>query len=184
MVWSVLQRVFGNARYTGIGIVTAFIVGSFSLLLPNYSLIEKVSSSSSQTTFDKITFVGKLYGGISTNHSLFSASLLIVMAMLFSLNTTLLLYYVRRAQVNTASLRTVHLSGIGGMVSGILGIGCAACGSVILASVFGTLGGGVFIAWLPLRGAEFGLIGIILLLSSSWLLIKKINDPLTCTARS
>jgi len=67
-----------------------------------------------------------------------------------------------------------------GLVLGVLGIGCASCGSLVLASLFSLLGlGGVF-AMLPFGGVEFAVIGLIMLVISTYYLLKKIHDPMVC----
>lgn len=66
------------------------------------------------------------------------------------------------------------------MVSGFVGIGCASCGSVILASVLSLVGAGGVVFLLPLHGVEFNLLAIALLSYSAWRLAKKLRDPLVC----
>jgi uncharacterized membrane protein len=69
------------------------------------------------------------------------------------------------------------------MISAVFGIGCAACGSVILTAILGIAGTGALLTWLPLHGLEFGVVGIILLSFSIYYLAKRINDPLVCKVR-
>ena len=59
-------------------------------------------------------------------------------------------------------------------------MGCAACGSVILTAFLGTIGAGGLLLLLPFHGAEFGIIGLLLLCASIRYLIKKIAEPLVC----
>ena len=80
----------------------------------------------------------------------------------------------------TSSLRGTGLSSIGGLVSGIFGIGCAACGTFIFTSVLTLFGVGGILAYLPFGGEEFGFLGVGLLLYSLYTLTKKITDPLVC----
>lgn len=56
---------------------------------------------------------------------------------------------------------------------GLLGIGCDACGLVILSSIFGLSATAGFIGILSLAGLEFGLLGIIILTISIYLVAKK-----------
>ena len=67
-----------------------------------------------------------------------------------------------------------------GIAFSLLGVGCASCGSVILTSLIGFASATVVLGLLPLRGIEFGIIGIIILVLAMRLTIKKINQPLVC----
>jgi len=181
MATRVFKRVFGELRYAlgGIGIV--FIAMSASLLLPSFSLITQIFSSSALTLSDKLLFVGSLYGTLFSSNTVFSGIVLIITAILFGVNIGLLVYYIRRRQEGSSKSKKAHLAGLGGMVSAVLGIGCAACGSVILTALFGVFGAGSIVLFLPFDGAEFGVLGIILLVVSIRYLIKHINDPLVCS---
>jgi hypothetical protein len=161
----------------------ALLVLSASLLLPNLGVITQVFGTSGIGWQVKASFLFSLYGSLFTNFSLLSALNLLLVSVFFGVNITLLVYYIRRQQ--TMSRNTgVHMSSIGGLVSGVFGIGCAACGSVIVTSLLGIFGASGFITLLPFHGAEFGFIGVILLAASIWYLIKKINDPLVCRLHS
>ena len=105
-----------------------------------------------------------------------------MVAVLFGINIALLTYYIRRRQEKTGNTKA-SLASLGGIVSAGLGIGCAACGSVVLTSLLGMFGAGSLLLLLPLHGAEFGIVGLILLLVSIRYLIKRIQDPLVCPAK-
>lgn len=175
----VLGQVFSNARYIFLALGVALTILSATLLLPNKSILFQVLMSESFSLTQKFAFVIKLFGSITTNFTFFSATYLLVVATLFAVNIVLLTFYIRRRQGSNHS-KKAHFASIGGFVSGVLGIGCAACGSVVLTALFGLIGAGSIIAFLPLQGLEFGIVGIVLLLFSTHYLIKKISDPLVC----
>jgi hypothetical protein len=110
----------------------------------------------------KLSFWGSMYGALFTNFTLFSALSTLAIAYLFGVNSALLAYYIRRRQTEVSNT-SGHSAGVLGMVSGIFGIGCAACGSVIIPSFLILVGAGGLLALLPFHGAEFGLLGVILL---------------------
>ena len=179
MVIVVLKRVFRHLRYIlGAGIV-AFAVVSAAILLPNRVIIQQVLFSDSSTIASKVKFVLSMFGSLSTNFSLLTASYLVLVAIIFGINVALLTFYIRRRQ-EVSHTKRVHLASVGGFVSAVLGIGCVACGSVILTAVFGLVGAGAIITFLPFHGLEFGVIGITLLLISTFYLVKKIQDPIVC----
>lgn len=179
MVRSVLKRVFSQLRYTVLASSIAMIVLSASLLLPNLGVITQVFGTSGLNVLSKLSFFLTLYGTLFTNYSLLSAVNLILISVLFGINIALLVYYIRRQQVASANV-TAHMTSLGGLVSGLLGIGCAACGSVVLTALLGTFGASGFLVLLPFHGAEFGLLGVVFLGLSIRYLIKRINDPMVC----
>lgn len=180
MATRVFKRVFGELRYALGGVVVVFIAVSASLLLSSFSLMTQILSTSALSWSDKLVFIGSLYGTLFSSNTVFSGIILIITSLLFGVNIGLLVYYIRRRQEGASKSKKVHLVGIGGMISAVLGIGCAACGSVILTTLFGVFGAGSMVLFLPFDGAEFGVLGIILLLISILYLIKHINDPLVC----
>ncbi len=94
--------------------------------------------------------------------------------MLFGINIAVL-WYVRaankklRAKGSTAAL--------GGTIAGILGVGCASCGSILLTSILASFGATGLIALFPLRGQEFAIASIVLLLISLSGLLKSAALP-------
>ncbi|MBP6881244.1 MAG: hypothetical protein KBC35_01320 [Candidatus Pacebacteria bacterium] len=183
MTSTVLKRVFGQLRYTMLASGIALLVLSGSLLLPNLGAITQVFGTDGIGIWAKLTFFVTLYGTLFTNFSLLSAFNLVLISFLFGINIALLVYYIRRQQIASANM-TAHVTSIGGLVSGLLGIGCAACGSVILTALVGTFGASGFLILLPFHGAEFGLLGVVFLVISIRYLIRRINDPLVCRLHS
>jgi len=180
MLQTVLMRVFKNGWYLSLTLAI-FIIGiSLILLLPNAQLISIVSGSEDVRFATKLQLILALYGSITTNFTLFSALYTLLATVLFAVNATLFIYYVRRAQKSSKGIQKAQVSSVSGLVAGLLGIGCAACGSVILSTVAISFGGASILALLPLHGGEFALIGIVLLSYSIYLLAKKIHDPLVC----
>ena len=179
MLFSVLRRVFSQVRYLQIAILIAALAVSVAILLPNISVILQVLQSPSIDVSAKLSFLGSMYGAIFTNFALSSALATTAISSLFGINSALLAYYIRRRKT-AVSNTSGHTAGILGVVSGVFGIGCAACGSVIISSVLLLFGAGGLLALLPFHGAEFGVLGVILLGFSMHQLAKRINDPLVC----
>lgn len=180
MYTRLLIGILKKPLYSVIAVGASITVFSFAVWLPNLSLITKVLLSEGASWFEKITFVVTLYTSLESNFSLFSASMTILIATLFGIQMALLVYYIKRARLGGKSAGTQAV-GIGGLISGLFGIGCATCGTFIAASVLALLGAGGSLAFLPLKGEEFGIIGMALLVYANYLLLKKINDPLVCS---
>lgn len=107
-------------------------------------------------------------------HAFTSAALT---SILIGVNGALLSFYFRMYRAVPSSAAAV--TGIMGSLAALLGFGCAACGSIFLVSVVGTLGGSV-LANLPYGGEEIGYIGIALLTISALFLARAINTPRVC----
>ena len=70
--------------------------------------------------------------------------------------------------------------GVGGFISGLFGVGCASCGAFLLTAILSSFGAMGLLVYLPLRGGELGVLGVILLIISLALISKKITEPLMC----
>jgi hypothetical protein len=179
MLLSVSKRVFTQTRYIQIAILVAVLALSVAILLPNVSVIVQVLQSSNIDVAAKLIFLGSMYGALFTNFTLFSALATLAISTLFGINSALLAYYIRRRQAGVSNTGG-HTAGVLGVVSGVFGIGCAACGSVIISSFLILFGAGGLLAILPFQGAEFGVLGVLLLSFSIYQLSKRIHDPLVC----
>ena len=180
MVWGVIKRVFVRPSYLGLASLTAALTLSVLLLLPNNALVADILVSSSVTLTAKLSFVFSLYGSLGTNFTVFSATYTVMIAILLGVNVSLLWYYAARARKLSKADRSLTFTGIGGFVSGMFGIGCAACGTILFAGLLNLLGITWLLAYLPLHGAEFGVVGVALLALTLYSFAKRINDPLLC----
>lgn len=173
-----LSKVFRHPVYIAISVIIALLVFTFAVLLPNFALLSQVIPSQSISLDDKISLIFSLFESIQTNFTTLSATYTILISILFGINVSLFAYFIRRQKEVIKS--TSPVASIGGLVSGIFGIGCAACGTFILTWVLGLIGVAGIISYLPLRGEEFGILGVILLLYSVVITSKKISSPQTC----
>lgn len=180
MILGVIKRVFVRPYYIFLSLFVAALTLSVLLLLPNKAVLSSVLLSPAISFSAKSSFLFSLYGSLGTNFTAFSATYTVLIAILLGVNVSLLWYYVARARKLSKADRSLTFTGIGGFVSGLFGIGCAACGTLLFAGLFNLLGIAWLITYLPLHGAEFGLIGVALLLLSVYSITKRINDPLVC----
>lgn len=178
MLINVLKQVFRVKRYLVLGVVIAFVVFALAVWLPNYKLIIQVMTSSVASVADKLNFLVGLLGSIKTNFTFISASYTIIIAILFGMNVSMIIYYIKRNKQFSDSKGTV--AGLSGLISGFLGIGCASCGTLLLGPILAFVGASGLIALLPFGGQEFGFLGIGLLGFSIFLIAKKINTSAVC----
>ena len=173
-----MRKVFENWGYITATIVISIAVFAVAVWLPNIKLLFSIWSDGAISVADKISFPLRLLESITTNFTVLSASYTIATAILVSINISLIIYLLRMNQRNMT--RGGMTAGVTGLIAGSLGMGCAACGSLILTSVLSVVGGAGILAFLPLKGGEFGIIGVALLGYSTYLLSKHINRPPVC----
>ncbi len=179
MLHSVLKTVFSKAHYARLALLSAVIVFTLALWLPNFSFVMSYLTSSG-SVWQKLQFIWSFYGSIQTNHTFYSATIAILIAALSGINIALLAYYTRRVKTAAKGFKRLHAGSYTGLIIGFLGVGCVACGSVILTAILATIGAGGLLLALPFKGAELGMIALGILIWSNYFLAKKINDPLVC----
>jgi hypothetical protein len=67
-----------------------------------------------------------------------------------------------------------------GLLAAILGIGCAACGTVLLSIVLGFFGASGALLLFPYGGIEIGFAGLFILLFATYALARKVAQPNVC----
>jgi len=177
MIKNAFKEVFRHPSYLILSGAVALLIFAFAVWLPNIRLLLSLVTDPTVPISVKVSFPIRLFESITTNFTTLSASYTIVIALLTGINVALFVYYVRKQRQLAQGGLTI---GSVGIVSGIVGMGCAACGFLILTSLLGTAGGIGVIALLPLRGGEFGILGVILLGIATYLLAKQISKPMVC----
>ncbi|OYV62916.1 MAG: hypothetical protein B7X03_03795 [Parcubacteria group bacterium 21-58-10] len=177
-VWKGLRHVFAKIGYLVIASIAAALAFAFAVWLPNLHLVASTLTRSDAPLMLRLQLPVTLLGSIVTNFSPFSATMIVTLSMLLGIDTALVAYHTK--QRLAGNFTGGFAAGAGGIVAGVLGIGCAACGSIVAMSFLPLVGGAGILAALPLGGGEFGVLGIILLGSSIAILAKKATQPLIC----
>jgi len=177
MVFRALERVFQKWEYITLATVVSSVAFALVTWLPNLSLV--LESFLSEGTIEERTKLPIiLLGSIVTNFTLFSAIYAVCIVVLLGISVSLMVFSFRQRVPRSKSSGVT--TSFFGTLSGLLSIGCAACGSVILTPLLATLGGTAFLTFLPLEGSEFGMIGVFLLLLSIYVTAKEIEQPVPC----
>lgn len=120
--------------------------------------------------------------GLTTlfDFSIFSRNTLIISilgSLIGAINISLAYTYIRlRGKV---ILSSGLYSGIG-LLSALIGIGCAACGTAFTSVIVSFFGIASMFQALPYKGEEVGYIGIIILSLATYSLSRKVSSPLVC----
>ncbi|HEX9811810.1 MAG TPA: hypothetical protein VGA88_06970 [Burkholderiales bacterium] len=177
-LYTAFARVFTRAGYIVLASALALAAFLFAVWFPNFALIGEVFGTPDVALIAKLRFALSLLGGIATNFDLLSAGYTVAIAVLFGINTAMIAYLLTQKRVVAAGQNLVI--GSGGMATGALGIGCAACGSLVFTTVLSSFGAASAVALLPWQGEEFGILGAALLLVSVSLMSRKIAAPGSC----
>lgn len=171
-------QVFVDPSYIALAGVLALVAFLLAVWLPNLGLIAQVFSDPNAPLAAALGIALGLLGGIVTNFSLLSAGYTIAIAVLFGLTSAMIAYLVKQRRIAAAG-QSIAI-GSGAVASGVLGVGCAACGSLILGVVLPSLGAAGALAALPLNGEEFGILSVALLFVSVLLVSKNIAESIGC----
>lgn len=161
-------------------VVGAAVFTASTILIPNRSLVTQIIGSESMSLLDELSVIFQLYGSITTNFTALSASVTLLLSVLVGINIALFAHAIRlRSNANTG---TASATSVGGLLGGLFGIGCAACGSLLItAALPGVLG--TAITALPFGGEEIGIVGIVLVSVSIYYIAHDIMTPAgTCPA--
>lgn len=168
--------VFSHPAYILLGILVALLLLLLAIWLPNISFLKHVAVSESYSFSSKVNIFWHSLGFLKTNFSHTTRFITFAVAILSGINISLLVYYL----IHRITLERAAGTGLFGTIAGLLGVGCASCGSVILSSIVGLGASTSFLGILPFKGIEFGILGIVMILFSIQLLAKKIQNPLVC----
>jgi len=179
-VISAMREVFRKHRYIGIALASATGIGVAIIWLSSHQLIWFALTSDIFNLSAKLKILWTSLGSFATNLTLASQIMIVLVALLSGINIAMLAFYFKRRVTMSGA---AGASGFG-LIVGTLGVGCSACGSVILSSLIGITSASALISVLPLRGIEFGLASIALIGLSTYWLAKKIVSPKVCTVKS
>ena len=143
-------------------------VGLFFLVLVIIPNIRSLSLSG-------VELLGKLFD-LFLGFTTFSQVSTVLISILFGLNLVIF-KEIRSRDVETN--KKTKTATTGGILFGVLGAGCGACG-ILAVSFLSFFGLGSLVAVLPLGGVEFEIAGIVLLAVSLILILSQLIDKNNC----
>ncbi|MEF8838570.1 MAG: hypothetical protein V5A18_03585 [Haloarculaceae archaeon] len=160
-----LRLVLGIPRYALLGVLMTGVAISLIAFSQNLSLVS-FALQGSLALGDRFDVLLGLYPFLGTSFTVLTSVVLLLVAILVGADIALVVYHLREHE-----LRAAESSGsVAGVFLGVLGAGCAACGSAILVGVLSLFGAAGLVTALPLEGLEFALLAVVvLLLSMYWL---------------
>lgn len=181
VVAQAFRQVFAEVRYTLLAVTTGLAIFIFATWLANLALVWQIAASKMIPLSDKLNVLVALTGSIATNFTLFSALTTVLIAALFGANVAMIAYHLRlRRESGRQAGQAAAATSLGGLASGLFGVGCAACGTFLLSPALALLGVASLIPLLPFGGEEFGLLGVGMLGVSLAITARKIVQPVAC----
>lgn len=169
-------EVFRHPLYVALAGAIALSLLLATIWLANIGFVRFTVGTEIFTTSAKVKILWSSLRIFQTGFTPFSQIIAIIIALLSGINIALLAFYFRKR----VALQSAAGTSLLGIVIGFLGVGCTACGSVILSSLFGLTATAGFIGLFPLKGAEIGLFSILILAISIGIVAQKIQVPLAC----
>lgn len=128
--------VFKNPLYILQAVFATIIASGFILWSLNLDLLQYVWFNTPLSTLEKLDFFFSIYRDIYTSYGSIEATGIIVFSILFGINLALLVFVIKHHGLRAVPKK----SGVGGFMLAILGGGCVACGTSILAPLLATIG--------------------------------------------
>lgn len=171
-----MHRVFSRPSYVALALTSGTIAFVGIIIAHNIEFLSAFASSHEVTFGEAANFLKTFTLAAISAVPPLDLALTAISATLIGIVVALSSFYAR---MHRAAPSLAGGVGLIGAISAFLGFGCAACGSVFLASVFaGSLGG--LAAILPFGGKEISFLGIALLAFAAYTLVRSINRPKVC----
>lgn len=170
------KKLFRRPRVLLVALVSGTLLFLTALWLPNYRLTQIILVSDTFSLSKKAQILIHSLGSFQTNFTGSDRVFILLTSVLGGLTVALLLWYMK----HTFKVQKEAGVSLLGVLLSFIGIGCSACGSVILTSIFGISSTYWLTSVLPFGGLEFSIMSVVLLLGSLFYLSKKIQSPVVC----
>ena len=165
LIGRTLRLVLSIPAYAGFAVFTAWGALTAFALSQNLTLTGDLIVGGSLPLADRLVLVVEQYPFVGTTYSALDGAALLLVVSLVGANLALVAYHVREHDLSAAGSG----GSVVGVALGVLGAGCAACGSAILLGVLSLFGASGLVLLLPLGGLELSLLAVVaLLLSTYW----------------
>lgn len=182
MVLLALSRVFGNYWFVALSVFLGSTITIVTLLWANADLLVTVWQSNITSSSFKFSLTWQLLVGAPASMGNLATAVIILTASLIGVVTSMTWYAWRSKQAGRELQASFTSSGVG-MLAALLGIGCIACGPLLVTSLLALVGGAGLLLVLPLHGAEFGYIALLLLGYAIYTLARVITAPAVCVVK-
>jgi hypothetical protein len=177
MLWRALKTVFSRIPYLLLATLIAITSVVLTLSWSNRSLLLDFLNNTNVPWQETFRLELDLLFNAHFSQGWFVVATTLLASCLLGIVTSMLLYVWRHT--TRYSKRSMLAIGTGSTAA-VLGLGCAACGPLLLGSVLSIFGASGILWLLPLHGGELVLIAIALLLYALYSLSRIIVAPAVC----
>lgn len=165
LVLRTVRLVLGIPRYALLSVVLTILALSVFTLSQNLSVVD-FALSGTVSTMDAGRILLDQFPVIGPRYDPITGGALVLIAAMVGANLSLVTYHVREHGLSAEGGGGSAV----GVVLGLLGAGCAACGSAILIGILSLFGVAGLATLLPFDGLEFSALAVIVLaLSTYWI---------------
>lgn len=166
-----LLAIFKNAHYAFLAVVTATVVFFSITIFSQVRLLMSIIPDGGIALYEKLAIILAIaYGAITefTSNSL----LTVIISVLFGISVAGIIYYFRLYKATAVSVVSAYSTG--GAISGIIALGCASCGSLIVGFLASFFSASSLLIFIPYQSFVFGALSIAMLGFSLYILNKKL----------
>ncbi len=166
LVARTLRLVLTIPTYAIVAVVTGWIALTLFALSQNLQLVTDFVIGGSLPLTDRLVLITEQYPFVGTTYGTVDGAALLLVVAFTGANLALVAYHVREHDLSASGGSTSAF----GVALGLIGAGCAACGSAILLGVLSLVGASGLVLLLPFDGVEFSILAVVALaLSMYWL---------------
>ncbi|MBW3568575.1 hypothetical protein KY385_00385 [Candidatus Parcubacteria bacterium] len=132
-------KVFARPAYIFLAIFGSLLTSGLILWSLNFDLIRYVIVEAPISTFQKLNFFFDVYKDIYTTYNNVQNAGVVIFSILFGINLALLVFVLKHRGFQSIPKK----SGAGGFAMAIIGGGCIACGTSLIAPLLATFGASV-----------------------------------------
>jgi hypothetical protein len=173
-----LDIIFQKKRRYVFVFLIALLIFVLVRSIPNFPFLKIFSRQYGVFSYEFLDIFGSYLLGTFFSTTIADSVVLVVLGILTGINIVVFGAFIRR-QKNLLASRGGALS-VTGMLLGLVGAGCASCGTALLAPVLTALGLVGSLSWLPFHGLEISFIGLGLVIFSTWFVLRKMSQPTVC----
>jgi hypothetical protein len=174
-IWA-LRHVFSKPRSLVGAAIGAAVFMLFALGLASSKLIVFITGSPVFPAWEKVSLSLQAMLGALTTSPPVEIAIIALTSALFGANIAMTAHYIK----DRVALRRSAGASLIATIFGVIGVGCAACGSVLLSSILGSAAAIGVLSFLPLHGLEFGIIGTVVMSAALWYTARKVSMPDAC----
>lgn len=166
-----LLAIFRNAHYTFLALIVATFVFFSIIIFSQMRLLVGIIPDGGIALSEKLAIILAIAYGSITEFT-FNSLLTFIIAVLFGISVAGIIYYFRLYKATMVSAASAF--SVGGALSGIVALGCASCGSLIVGFLASFFSASSLLIFIPYQSAVFGALGIAMLCVSLYLLNRKL----------